>query len=232
MGQGQSKLSKSYSYYYNKNNNSGSGSGATTAKNAKDRLKNFKVISWSEAQQIKAQLNQNGVNEGIYVGTSDSFSINAYWRQQAGGQPSGWVSLPENKILRVTKEVDSWMKPLPESIQTIRAVGDDWLKDNFGTTDKSDIANIINNGNVSFKDAGFFSMSTDANRNIFTDRGVILHLGVPKGTKAFITSNRMESEIVGHRNTSTDFLGAEIVRARDTWTGRWVYQLHIYGITH
>lgn len=178
------------------------------------------VLSWSDAQKLRQQLNQDTVDDSTYVGTSRSFSINTWLRQQEGLQQSGWVSLTETSVKQYVAEIDSWMKPIPTEFQSVRLVDSDWLSGNFGTTDKSQIAEIINKNSIEIKDPAFMSVSTDLNRNWFASiRNTVLHIDVPANTEGYITANHIESEIVLHRNCTVKFSNARVSNGK----------LHIYG---
>ena len=179
----------------------------------------YRKLSIDDMLTMRTDLGQDDINDSIYVGTSDSFHINANLRQREGQQQSGWTRLSNERVDKLAARIDSWMKPAPENFQTYRSVGSDWLKDNFGTTDKQRVADLINSNNISMSDAGFVSMSTDVDRNIFTGRGVILHLAVSKGTNIYVTRNISESEIIGHRNMEFEFSKAQMKSGH----------LHIYG---
>ena len=171
----------------------------------------FKQLPWSEAMKFRRQFGQDAYDEDIYVGTSDSFSINAWLRQQVGQQASGWVVLDEQDIKDRVKEIDTWMRPSPVDFAAVRFVGNDWLRDNFGTDKLTVVKDLINKNKVAIHDAGFCSMSLDIRKNVFTGRSAVLHLNVPKGTPLFFTSNSWESEVLGNRNFTFELRKSKIV---------------------
>ena len=172
-------------------------------------------LSGNDILDLQRRLGQTGKDEWVYCGTSDSFSVNSFMRQNA----SGWVAISEQECKRIIKEVRSWMKPTDIPINTYRMVGSDWLRDNFGTVNKNDVAKLINSNKIEVVDKGFMSVSTDVNKNVFTGRGVVLHSVVPKGTELFATSNTRESELIVHDNTRSVYNRAYVKNG----------VLHIYG---
>lgn len=159
-------------------------------------------------------------NGGYYVSTGHSFSLNSYLRDGDFGT--------DRRYDREIRDIDAHMRPLSESINVYRYVDTDcvrWLLDQAGISSSipdishwsgsaanraqvvKKLANLIG-GTVS--DKGFLSTSYDKDANVFKTYPVMLNLGVPKGTMAFVPNNHGESEVVLHRDSSYEITGVHV----------------------
>ncbi len=69
--------------------------------------------------------------------------------------------------------------------------------------------NIFNfNSNIVFK--GFTSTSYDIRKNVFTDYPIELIIHVPKGSNCYLTTNKIESEIILNKGSEFKIYGAKI----------------------
>lgn len=68
-------------------------------------------------------------------------------------------------------------------------------------------------------DNGYMSASASSSLNVFQGSDIKFTINVPKGTKAFVTDNLTESEIIFARGTKTEITGCRIIEseAMDTW---------------
>lgn len=71
-------------------------------------------------------------------------------------------------------------------------------------------------GKVIKQDA-FTSVSYDIDKNVFTNKPILMEVYTDKGTKALYTSNYRESEIVLQRGINLEILGFELVKTTDSW---------------
>lgn len=169
-------------------------------------------ITWNEAQDMRVKMGQ-GPNDGEgFVMTSKSWNINAFLRGEPDfNRRSGW-NMTEQEIRTVTNRLDRNMRPLPESIQTVRFVDEKFLtslglQPRMGPRTVNAIQGIMRRGDP-FTSEAFTSVSTNVMQNVFTGRPVKLNITAKKGTKALITTNQQESEIVLGRNQKWKITGA------------------------
>ena len=119
------------------------------------------------------------------------------------------------------KALDNSMRPLSDNVELSRtlmftnwgnSVGvdvDDMLPiTQGGSTDYSTLDSVIGK---TFKPKGYTSTSYDLNKNAAPDAPVVLKLRAKKGTKAVVTSNHAESEVILHRNGSYKITDYEVI---------------------
>lgn len=170
-------------------------------------------VSWAEAQAMKRQMGQTGDEGAGFVLTSKSWNINAFLRGETNfNTRSGW-GLSEQEIRNTTARMDASMKPLPKSIQTVHFVDAQFLSSlglspRIGNKTAGAVRGFIRKGDA-FTTPAFTSVSTDVNKNVFTGRAIKLNITAKKGTKAIITNNALESEIVLGRNQSWKLTGVK-----------------------
>ncbi len=80
------------------------------------------------------------------------------------------------------------------------------------------VAKAINDGYVGsvITDKGFMSASAVPSRNVFGGSDVTFSIHAPKGTKAFISDNTMEAELVFKPNTKQRITGARVIEREAT----------------
>lgn len=161
-------------------------------------------VTWAEAQDLRRQMGQTGDEGRGFVATSRSWNINAFWRGELDfNNRSGW-NMGENEIRATTARLDAAMKPLPKSINTVRFVDEKFLSSlglepRVGRQTEGAVRGFIRGGGTLTTPA-FTSVSTNVRQNVFTGRPIKLNITAKKGTKAIITNNISESEIVLGRN--------------------------------
>lgn len=137
------------------------------------------------------------MNEG-YVQTANAFSINQKLRE-------GKLDEMRDNDKSVVKALDSLIQDnqLKKNVLLYRNVRYDFIEATFGIKTSKDInenikniKNIKNSGIVSYADKGFTSVSAVKSENVFQGRPAHLEIRAKKGTHAFVTSNREESEII------------------------------------
>lgn len=148
-----------------------------------------------------------------YINTENSFKINeAIRRGTVHDLPRQSQETIESLINVISNNV------IDEDILIRRYVDDAWLMDKmpYSTGDRlADIQKLIESGNV-IMDKQFVSCSLNSNVS-YTDRQIEIVFKVPKGTNAYVTENRMESEMIMYKpeykiekaETITDQDGAE-----------------------
>lgn len=168
-------------------------------------------VSWAEAQQMRVRMGQRGTEGAGFVQTSKSWNINAFLRGDPDfNDASGW-DMSETEIMRTVRRMDAGMRPLPETIQTVRFVDGFFLEGigvdgRIGDRTTSAVRRRFQNDKT-LTTSAFTSVSTDVRQNVFTGRPVKLNVTVKKGAKAIITTNQQESEIVLGRNQKWTFTG-------------------------
>ena len=137
--------------------------------------------------------------------------------QYTGGRNAALINtaLREGKVPKELQKnvdaLDEYMTPLSKSLQTTRMVND-WGNGAFqgaiGVPADS-VWSAIQSGNASslkkyegkvITDKAFVSTSYDMTRNVGQGFPVKVELTAPKGTKAIVTNNVKESEVILHRN--------------------------------
>ncbi len=158
-----------------------------------------------------------GINGG-YVRTPNSFRINEKLRNNPGAKIEDLFKDPFD--LRTVRDLDSAINKntLNQNVLLTRNVGLDYLMSTLNLS-PNDIQNIYPSIkdessykadlkwlNDRFKNKkviedAFLSTSGNSSLNVFSDKPVRLEIKVPKGTKALVTKNFMESEVILGRGT-------------------------------
>lgn len=158
-----------------------------------------------------------GINGG-YVRTPNSFRINEKLRNNPGAKIEDLFKDPFD--LRTVRDLDSAINKntLNQNVLLTRNVGLDYLMSTLNLS-PNDIQNIYQSikDESSYKAAlkwlndrfknkkviedAFLSTSGNSSLNVFSDKPVRLEIKVPKGTKALVTKNFMESEVILGRGT-------------------------------
>lgn len=158
-----------------------------------------------------------GINGG-YVRTPNSFRINEKLRNNPGAKIEDLFKDPFD--LRTVRDLDSAINKntLNQNVLLTRNVGLDYLMStlNLSPNDIQDIYNQIGNTNSyelmlktlndrftnkKVTEDAFLSTSGNSSLNVFSNNPVRLEIKVPKGTKALVTKNFMESEVILGRGT-------------------------------
>lgn len=182
----------------------------------------------------------------VYVKTSKSFNINAYLRSGMTSvhDPSGnsqWEHLgyTTRDAARAVRQIDAGMKALPESIRLTRFVGGSALGAILGNPriTSTNIGRIIQSiktpqGAAKFAAAlraadytedAYTSTTYLQTHPSFDTRQLRLNVVARKGTKAIVTSNHAENEVLLGRGVKYNFTGGfRVVR-----TPKGVEQLEI-----
>lgn len=166
----------------------------------------------------------------IYVNTSKAFNINAYLR--SGGRsihdPSGnsqweYLGYTTADAARAVARIDRGMKPLPENVRLTRFVGGDALGSMLGNPriNASNIGRIIQSiktpqGAAKFAAAlraadyteqAYTSTTYLQTHPAFDTRQLRINIVARKGTKAIVTSNHAENEVLLGRGMKYNFTG-------------------------
>ena len=150
--------------------------------------------------------------------TPNSFRINEKLRNNPGAKIEDLFKDPFD--LRTVRDLDSAINKntLNQNVLLTRNVGLDYLMStlNLSPNDIQDIYNQIGNTNSyelmlktlndRFKNKkviedAFLSTSCNSSLNVFSNNPVRLEIKAPKGTKALVTKNFMESEVILGRGT-------------------------------
>lgn len=130
-------------------------------------------------------------------------------------------------ITPYVEKIDSYMRPIERNIKAYRNVNDMFnsgiYKDIVGV-DNEIINKAIDGEDVTDKlkqaigktitDKGYLSTSYDLNKSVVS--GVVgFEFNIPKGTKAIVSGNDKESEILIHRNASYTITDIEVVVDED-----------------
>lgn len=164
-------------------------------------------------------------NETEYVQTGHSFTINELLRDLKDNKLN-IDNLPERERNNV-KAMDKFMRPLSEDVTLHRFITPQALEtitnmqgSLFRGENEAQILENLRKNLVggSLQDAGFASSSYDPTANVFTGRGVMIRVQARKGTKAIVTANHDESEVILHRNAKMNIINVsreEVATGRD-----------------
>lgn len=166
----------------------------------------------------------------IYVNTSKAFNINAYLR--SGGRsihdPSGnsqweYLGYTTADAARAVAHIDAGMKALPENVRLTRFVGGDALGSMLGNPriNAGNIGRIIQSiktpqGAAKFAAAlraadytedAYTSTTYLQTHPAFDTRQLRINIVARKGTKAIVTSNHAENEVLLGRGVKYNFTG-------------------------
>lgn len=164
--------------------------------------------------------NGNYIQEGGYIRTSNSFSINKTLR-------TGDLSLlsDDDKITISTLEkiMDNNLSKI--DILVDRYTDPNYIRQNFGielkrfNTQSTNLCmqEILNNHiNDIIEEKGFTSASWNPDENVFKDsRPVQLVISIPKGVPMYVTDNKDESEIILKRGTKFKITNCDTTKNDD-----------------
>lgn len=178
----------------------------------------------------------------LYANTSKSFNINMYLNSDGTTiehPNSNWThNYPRPYTMQMAKNdiarIDRGMKPLTRDVNTVRytdGVGLSYILGMGGQrVDVDALMRGVKSGNTSLGTAlknanyvqkSYTSVSYDPNRNAYRDMPVRLEIKMRKGTKAIITSNKAESEIMGAHHLKYNFTGnVRVERVQGTIAGK------------
>lgn len=146
-----------------------------------------------------------------YVATPNSFKIN---RALYADEPERLSDWDKATIYHLDKVLER--NKAPFDLKVDRYLDADMLDviidqnpniSDYGTLDR--LVDLMTKEPVFFKNEGYTSTSTSSNKNFFKDRPIKLEIGIPKGTKMFVTENYEESELVLPRGTVLEVISAE-----------------------
>ena len=190
----------------------------------------------------------HGSSEKMYVNCSKSFDINYYLATGKVGSPqSSWTNAGYglSGILSDIKKMDSGMKPLTESVKGYKyaegnALGRMLGMDNITNSNIQQLINTLETDNVAKQDfatklkdtsythKGYTSVSYIPQHSTYDSMPIRLDFVLQKGTKAIVTNNTPEHEIVGDRNVKYNFTGKyKVENVYSTAKGGYVKQLVI-----
>jgi hypothetical protein len=144
--------------------------------------------------------NMQELNKFGYINSNYSGAINYYRR--TGQNPYGekYTKEFDKTILNLQKAISS--NQLQENIQVVRYLDLDWLKDKIDKNTYQEVIrenkfnNLINKlKGKKVLDNQFISTSATTHNNM-SHRKLKMIIQVDKGTCAFVTENKMESEII------------------------------------
>lgn len=166
----------------------------------------------------------------VYVKTSKSFNINAYLRSDgqtvhdaSGNSDWEWYGYTTADAARAVRQIDAGMKPLPESIRLTRFVGGDALGAMLGNPriTRSNVGRIIQSiktpagaakfaaalRNADYTEKAYTSTTYIDDHPSFGTRQLRLRIVARKGTKAIVTNNHAEAEVLLGRGAHYRFTG-------------------------
>ena len=168
----------------------------------------YKKVSIQELETMYKNQNINTKNEEIimndgYVATANSFFINEKLRTD---KP---LSDRDKKIVDALDSLINTNK-LKDNYIFYRNVRTDFIEATFGVVPSKNISETIDEikqtNIASYSDKGFTSVSAIKTENVFKNRPIHLEIRAKKGTKAIVTSNFEESEIILGRNQKMNLI--------------------------
>ena len=170
----------------------------------------------------------HGSSAKMYVNCSKSFDINYYLATGKVGSPqSTWTHgglYTLGDIKNDIAKMDSGMKPLPDAVKGYKYADGDALGRMLGmdSLTQSNVKNLINTletsnsarqdfenklKGTSYTHKGYTSVSYLPQHSTYDSLPVRLDFKMNKGTKAIVTNNTPEHEIIGNRNSKYNFTG-------------------------
>ena len=170
-----------------------------------------KIISKEDVAQIKGHTKEDG-SSGGYVATHNYSNINSNMRND--GYAGNKLDDDDYKTIDALRNAIS-TNMLDGDYTLVRYVNADYLTSVFGIEGKyggilsnSSITNapqkevnriiekIKDKSGIIVNEKSFISASVVQDKNIMTDKAVRIELKAPKGTNAYVTKNRKESECI------------------------------------
>ena len=182
--------------------------GAEQAEKTLKQQIDYKKVSIQELETMYKNQNINAKNEEIimnngYVATANSFFINERLRTD---KP---LSDHDKKIVNALDSLINTNK-LKDNYIFYRNVRNDFIEATFGVVPSKNISETIDEirrtNIASYSDKGFTSVSAIKTENAFKNRPIHLEIRAKKGTKAIVTSNFEESEIILGRNQKMNLI--------------------------
>ena len=182
--------------------------GAEQAEKTLKQQIDYKKVSTQELETMYKNQNINAKNEEIimndgYVATANSFFINERLRTD---KP---LSDHDKKIVNALDSLINTNK-LKDNYIFYRNVRNDFIEATFGVVPSKNISETIDEikrtNIASYSDKGFTSVSAIKTGNAFKSRPIHLEIRAKKGTKAIVTSNFEESEIILGRNQKMNLI--------------------------
>jgi len=182
--------------------------GAEQAEKTLKQQIDYKKVSIQELETMYKNQNINTKNEEIimndgYVATANSFFINERLRTD---KP---LSNHDKKIVDALDSLINTNK-LKDNYIFYRNVRNDFIEATFGVVPSKNISETIDEikrtNIASYSDKGFTSVSAIKTENAFKSRPIHLEIRAKKGTKAIVTSNFEESEIILGRNQKMNLI--------------------------
>ena len=182
--------------------------GAEQAEKTLKQQIDYKKVSIQELETMYKNQNINTKNEEIimndgYVATANSFFINEKLRTDTP------LSDRDKKIVDALDSLINTNK-LKDNYIFYRNVRNDFIEATFGVVSSKNISETIDEikrtNIASYSDKGFTSVSAIKTENVFKSRPIHLEIRAKKGTKAIVTSNFEESEIILGRNQKMNLI--------------------------
>ena len=147
--------------------------------------------------------------ETYYIKTKNAFKINNILRTKG---PSGLSDEDYKTYFALNQAINNYVTQ--EDYLVHRYVDDNYIKDVFNFNPRNDITYNLNKikeqiGAVKIE-KGF--MSCYMTNNHIIERNIQLEIKIPKGTHAYITKNKDESEIILRNNTEYQIIDAKIIQ--------------------
>ena len=183
--------------------NSGGGGTKDTSSSEKPKYKNI-LISPKEIKSLRKE----------HTPSAQDYSTIRNFK-------TGYVATPNSTVItkkirngeKLTKEqkqtvaaLDKNMRTLKKELSVTRNVDENYLK-RLGISSNSTNDQMKKVIGAEITEKSFISTSYNANQNVFKNKKVQIKLYAKKGTKAFVTDNDQESEIIFARNSSYTITG-------------------------
>ena len=146
--------------------------------------------------------------ETYYIKTENSFKINNILRTKG---PSGLNDEDYKTYFALNQAINNYVTE--EDYLVHRYVDNNYIKNVFNFNPNNDIAYNLNKIKEQIRtvkiEKGF--MSCYMTNNHVIERNIQLEIKIPKGTNAYITKNKDESEIILRNNTEYQIIDAKII---------------------
>lgn len=208
------------------------GTSSTTPK-----LPESSKITEDNVKELRNSMGQTGNEAGdpftnpnskLYANSGKAFNINAFLNSDGAtihSDLTDWDNyISKTWVKNAIQQMDAGMKPLPKSVQVTRFVGAEGFEAMTGIKLTDSVIDQFQAGgavgkaltdtlkNMSYVHKGYTSTSYVDSHPSYGDYPVAFNMVMRQGTKAIVTNNTPEHEIIAARGSKYNFTGGYSIR--------------------
>lgn len=194
-------------------------------------------LTESDAMKLKESMGQTGDEAGnpftnpnskLYANSGKAFNINAYLNSDGEtihSEMTDWDKyISKTWVKNAITTMDKGMKPLPQSITVTRFVDANAVEKMTGLKINDSVIQQLETNkalgkelstalkNLNYVHKGYTSASYVDSHPSYGDYPVALNMVMRQGTKAIVTNNTPEHEIIGSRGAKYNYTGGFTIR--------------------